>query len=410
MSSTSHFLGPAALAQEGPRAAWILDAPEVVYQTNISVDGTQDSATPLLLKAHFSSFDLIGASFAGAVRRFDGAEISDYDEASHTMQGLRMPTAFKFATVGDELTVEVHRKFMPVSKSHGNAPFVIVIVACAASGESEVLVTSPFLSCSKQTQADRAPRGQAKRLRGRPSAKPVSAPPCAVDLLVSAHFAEINKSSSHSAGPATLASASLSVSDAVTSVTGADPGHVCAGSKRRAAVPCAPVASRHGKRAARGILSAPRSDSGDTPDKDHRGSASPESDGAASGAVAGLVTLCGITVRSALLPLSSPDFTSCPPAPSSAAPPPLQLSRSPALRCSSKPFDEFDLGDLGGGPPPPLTLRRSGSSIFFDVMLPGVASGQSASFLPPPPIQGSGWRLLRGGSLEGGALCTGSSD
>jgi hypothetical protein len=44
---------------------------------------------------------------AGAVRRFDGAEISDYDEASHTMQGLRMPTAFKFATVGDELTVEV---------------------------------------------------------------------------------------------------------------------------------------------------------------------------------------------------------------------------------------------------------------------------------------------------------------
>ncbi len=119
-------LGPGA-----ERAIWLWDAPEIVYQTNV-VGKTQvwalvtralnviiilfilrvdnhlkDSASPLILKAQFIDADLIGSTFAGAVRRFDGKEIADYDEELGAMQGLRMPHAFKFFVNNDELTIEV---------------------------------------------------------------------------------------------------------------------------------------------------------------------------------------------------------------------------------------------------------------------------------------------------------------
>jgi hypothetical protein len=118
-----------------PRASWVWDAPEIVYQTILTDGGVQvrclwgvpdshpspnpcwgvlqDSSSPLTLKAAFYDYDFDGATFSGSVRRFDGAEVSEFDEATGTMQGLRMPSAFKFSVSDSELTVEVSRPSTP---------------------------------------------------------------------------------------------------------------------------------------------------------------------------------------------------------------------------------------------------------------------------------------------------------
>jgi hypothetical protein len=50
------------------------------------------------------------------------------------------------------LLAQIRRKHLPVSKSHGNAPFVFTILCTSPTSGSHVLVSSPFMSCSKQTQ------------------------------------------------------------------------------------------------------------------------------------------------------------------------------------------------------------------------------------------------------------------
>lgn len=379
----------------GPdRAYWIIDAPEVVYQTNV-VGKIQDSASPLILRAKFADFDLTDSRFAGVVRRFDGDEITEYDEETGVMQGLRMPCAFKFSISDDELTIEVHRKYLPVSKSHGNAPFIFAIACTSSNSGSEVLVSSPFMSCSKQTAADRSARGPAKRQRGRPASKPMPAPPSDVDLLVSAHFA------GGFDGTEPLCESPPAAATALKSV----------GSKRKA---------DEGKGSA---VAAPSTAVAYSCKRVR--SSSPEAARAAAVTAAIPPAPAGL---SSLLPLPSPDvsFGRSPVSHGCAMPPPLDLSRSPALRSkllqlseTASLADDFGLSTFLAGPLPlaSLALRR-GSSVALDFLsLPSPAAqaeftgdNSSATWAQVPPLPQSSWFLLRGASLAGGVTTCGTCD
>lgn len=120
----------------------------------------------------------------GTLRRMDGAPIEQYDEDAAAMMTLTLPPlCFMYSldatprsvasggAGGGVLHVAVHRKYLPVSKSYGNAPFCFVFVLAvppAAGGgggvpAAEVVVTSPFLSSSKEPASSaRVRRGDRK--------------------------------------------------------------------------------------------------------------------------------------------------------------------------------------------------------------------------------------------------------
>jgi hypothetical protein len=88
------------------RFRWLRDTPAVVYQTNM-IGRIQDSATPLILNATFSDFNLADSSFVGSVCRFDGNELSEYDDTTQSMRSVNVSSVFKFVRVDDALLVEV---------------------------------------------------------------------------------------------------------------------------------------------------------------------------------------------------------------------------------------------------------------------------------------------------------------
>jgi hypothetical protein len=83
------------------------EPPETVFQTIIE-GGRQDSSSLLPLSIALSgpvaralraaagpspASDALARHVTGAIRRFDGAELGLFDEASESMQGLRLPPA-----------------------------------------------------------------------------------------------------------------------------------------------------------------------------------------------------------------------------------------------------------------------------------------------------------------------------
>jgi hypothetical protein len=88
------------------RFRWLCDTPAVVYQTNM-IGRIQDSATPLILNATCTDFNLADSSFVGSVCRFDGNELSEYDDATHSMRSVNASDAFTFMHSDDALLIEV---------------------------------------------------------------------------------------------------------------------------------------------------------------------------------------------------------------------------------------------------------------------------------------------------------------
>lgn len=76
--------------------------------------------------------------------------------------------------------VQVHRKYLPVSKAHGDAPFKFVWVLHPVQ---EVVSSSPFLVGSKEPQPT-GPKPPPKRLRAPSAKKPFMALPDAVDAAI----------------------------------------------------------------------------------------------------------------------------------------------------------------------------------------------------------------------------------
>jgi hypothetical protein len=190
----------------GERAVYEMEAPGTVFQTVLVEGGKQDGSAPLTLSVAVSegtarALAPRGASAAvdvservfASIRRVDGRPVEVWEEGM--LQSLRVPAAMCSAQLeGRVLTVHIKRKHLPVSKNHGDAPFLLLFALRDARGAVVALVrTTPFFIASKQKPASRLPRALPKRLRGPPLAKPLPGPPppeeSAIDSLFSAEAA-----------------------------------------------------------------------------------------------------------------------------------------------------------------------------------------------------------------------------
>lgn len=157
--------------------------PASVYQTLIS-EGKQDSSSLLMMRVRLSAAAAAACDAAlragrpiddvvyGSIRNFDGTGVRMYDPESKSMQFLQLPQdLFRFDLLSGALRISVHRKYLPVSKCHGNAPFVFAFLIKPAR---EVVVTTPFTVLSKEPKTPDAPKAPVKRVR-RPPPKPFAA-------------------------------------------------------------------------------------------------------------------------------------------------------------------------------------------------------------------------------------------
>jgi hypothetical protein len=79
------------------------------------------------------------------------------------MQFLQLPqTLFRCSLESNTLCIKVRRKYLPVSKSHGNSPFVLTFLI---KPTEEVLVTTQFSLLSKSPKQDDFPKKAPKRVR-----------------------------------------------------------------------------------------------------------------------------------------------------------------------------------------------------------------------------------------------------
>lgn len=85
--------------------------------------------------------------------------------------------------------VQVHRKYLPASKAHSNAPFKFVWFLHPVR---EVVCSSAFLVASKQPQ-QASPKPAPKRQRPPSSKKPCTALPDATDALIDHHLSRCDK-------------------------------------------------------------------------------------------------------------------------------------------------------------------------------------------------------------------------
>lgn len=157
--------------------------PASVYQTLIS-EGKQDSSSLLMMRVRLSDGAARACEAAlrsghsthdlvyGGIRNFDGTDVRMYDAETKTMQYLQLPQdLFRYDLMSGSLRISVHRKYLPVSKCHGNAPFMFAFLIKPAG---EVLVTTPFTVLSKEPKVPDAPKAPVKRIR-RPPPKPFAA-------------------------------------------------------------------------------------------------------------------------------------------------------------------------------------------------------------------------------------------
>lgn len=172
--------------------------PAVVYQTSLLADqGRQDGSTPLLLSLRLAddaaaslTAHLLHAPLAslvyGAIRRVDLRELERFDAASGKMLGVRMSQsifAFDFRTSSSTLTIQLHRKELPVSTNYGDAPFVLSVLLKPCG---EVVVSSPFVVASKEAPP-RDPRPPPKRVRAPSARLPTLAPALGDEALITQH-------------------------------------------------------------------------------------------------------------------------------------------------------------------------------------------------------------------------------
>lgn len=170
-----------------------VDVPATLYQTRLTPDGRQDSSSlqKLMLALSSESAAALSAAVAGgadvstlvhgAVRRFDMTELQQYDAATGTMLGLRLPAAvFEYDLQGARLSIGIHRKELPVSRSYGDSPLAFVFIILPTN---EVVVTSPVIIGSKQPSST-APRAAPKRPRPPPPTRPVVAPAAGTEAVI----------------------------------------------------------------------------------------------------------------------------------------------------------------------------------------------------------------------------------
>lgn len=161
-----------------------------VYQTNI-IDGVQDSSTLmeitiLLSSAAYEALSRVAnlhTAVSVALRRFDNRHVQLYCSDTGTMKVVKLnPSMFQYHLdhAMQALQVLVHRKYLPVSKAHGDAPFKFVWVLHPVQ---EVVSSSPFLVGSKEPQPT-GPKPPPKRLRAPSAKKPFMALPDAVDAAI----------------------------------------------------------------------------------------------------------------------------------------------------------------------------------------------------------------------------------
>ena len=171
-------------------SAMSVQPPSTVYQTVLDHASRQDTKTPLRMELrvcratarHLASLRKSDPSLESGVttviRRFDlrELEVAVGDAATgQRMAGLRVcQKLFTYALSADggTLTVDVHRKELPVSKTFGGAAFVFVFYFRSTG---EVVTTQPFLVSSKEPREKEGKAKKApKRVRGPAPRHPVA--------------------------------------------------------------------------------------------------------------------------------------------------------------------------------------------------------------------------------------------
>lgn len=167
----------------------VQNPPALVSQVDFRDTGVQDSASPICIKIQLSeraTAALTGAKLIDAVhvalRRFDGAELQvarTLADGTQRMQGLRTSQGmFGLFLRGNMLEIKVRRKCLPVSRTFGDAGFImaVLIVPC-----DELVCSTPFLVVSK---GRRERTRTARRVRGVCPAAPVFGEPSISEVAV----------------------------------------------------------------------------------------------------------------------------------------------------------------------------------------------------------------------------------
>ena len=148
------------------RTVYTVSVPSPVYHVSLT-EGKLDSSTLLLLKISLPGRASYPDTISATVSVTDLCDhpLMAYDRSTGVCGVVQItPASFGYKWEKTTLVIEIYRKALPLSASHGDRPIKLHF----RFDEMDFTVeTGPFTVCSKELP-HRAPRAQPKRLRGPP--------------------------------------------------------------------------------------------------------------------------------------------------------------------------------------------------------------------------------------------------
>eukprot|EP01138_Halocafeteria_seosinensis_P003436 gb/GECG01003512.1/.p1 GENE.gb/GECG01003512.1/~~gb/GECG01003512.1/.p1 ORF type:complete len:349 (+),score=64.10 gb/GECG01003512.1/:1-1047(+) len=144
-----------------------------------------------------SAKDGLHSVVRGKLLRFDGAQIPLYDKEEKKIKMLQVPDeifSYDLDSGNDTLTVQIHRKYLPISKNFGDVPFRF---AFYISLTGEVVCTNSFEILSKEPSQQEKLKAQQKkppiRKRGPSPKEPRAGDAAREDNLVSDYIQSLQR-------------------------------------------------------------------------------------------------------------------------------------------------------------------------------------------------------------------------